>query len=91
MDYLIINIEPLWMMVHLLCLQSHTRHEAKRLVRKKHHQVSVHMNTGKLLSYYSYSYFKLLQGSFHEILYMRIYFSILLKKNHHGMSVKITV
>lgn len=35
------------------------------------------MNTGKLLSYYNYSYFKLLQGSFREILYMMIYYSIL--------------
>lgn len=29
--YLVINIEPLRMMVHLLCLQSHSTHEAERL------------------------------------------------------------
>lgn len=36
-SYLIINVEPLWMMVHLLCLQSHSWHEAKRLVRREKH------------------------------------------------------
>lgn len=36
-SYLIINVEPFWMMVHLLCLQSHSWHEAKRLVGKEKH------------------------------------------------------
>lgn len=34
---LIINVEPLWVMVHLLRLQSHSWHEAKRLVRREKH------------------------------------------------------
>ncbi len=36
--YLVINIEPLRMMVHLLCLQSHSTHEAERLRERKQTQ-----------------------------------------------------
>lgn len=39
-SYLIINVEPLWVMVHLLCLQSHPGHEAKCLVKRKHPAVN---------------------------------------------------
>lgn len=55
-SYLIINVEPFWMMVHLLCLQSHSWHEAKRLVGKEKHggswrekqEVDVILTTSKL-------------------------------------------
>lgn len=29
---LVVHIEPFWVMIHFLCLQSHTRHEPKGLV-----------------------------------------------------------
>lgn len=56
--YLIINIEPLRMMVHLLCLQSHSRHESKRLQQSQTVRISRWIITLKvlLLSQHYYSY-----------------------------------
>lgn len=46
--YLIINIEPFWVMVHLLCLQSHTWHEAKCLLGNNQSIQEVDFSSKKL-------------------------------------------